>query len=158
MEEASKKALDLLQQSAMFAREFIEKHGPQAWDTVLWVYTINGLHTLLWGTALTFLFMGATGYSLAHYRAYKKQPKLTVKRVDTVTEYDSAQRKMVDRKREYEKLVDNDIAATKCGFGIAVSLVSGLIAGLIMLNPWTYVWVFKPELAVARDVMSKLYR
>lgn len=129
MEEATKKALNLLEQSAMFAKEFIEKHGPQAWDTVLWVYTISGIHNLIVG--ITSIIAAYIGYRCS---------RTFFAKAATYNEYD-------DGRLGY---------GLATGFTACVTTVFIGMAVVYLLNVWTYVAVFKPELAVARDVFNKV--
>jgi hypothetical protein len=161
VEEATKKALNLLEQSAMFAKEFIERHGPQAWDTILWVYTINGLHWLVWGGFFTLVSMIVFTYAWLCHRDYKKNPTVDVIRYKRVvklrpdgTEYRGYDNKYEDQPDSTFK-APNVEADVKRWIALAVAIVISVPSFFIMSSPWTYVAVFKPELAVARDVFNK---
>lgn len=159
MEETTKKALDLLEQSATFAKGFIEKHGPQAWDSVLWVYTINGIHWLVFSVFMLIVSIVLSYISLKNYLAYRKEPviKIYIRKEDR--QYDEKEKKYYYRSVYDERThVDNDDPLLRAILFGCVGLVLMFSNFFLALNPWTYVQVFKPELSITQDVMNRVIK
>lgn len=136
MEEATKKALDLMEQSVLFARDFIAKHGPQAWDAVLWIYRINGICELL--IALLLFVLAAIGWKTWSWC----EKQATTRKAERTSHYD-----------------DGHLAWLVPGRVILGVSFIAVIFGLIgLFDVWTWVKVFYPDLAVARDVFNKVIK
>jgi hypothetical protein len=132
MEEATKKALNLLEQSAMFAKEFIEKHGPQAWDAVLLVNKMIALNTMMYAL---FGMLCAVGFMLTA-RFYL--------------------RKMNEKWEEWGCEFSDGFCyapfAVLCGMGVSLMLINLYT----LANVWLWVRLFNPALAITHDVYIKV--
>jgi hypothetical protein len=133
MEETAKKALDLLEQSATFAKGFIEKHGPQAWDSVLWVYRVMALRSLI-------LCIVTLTISWFVYRWWHRS---------LLVPY----REWVEENPRDDTIDNGTWTVTAAGL---LWIVPSAFAVFQITELWMWVSLFKPELKVAYDMFNKV--
>jgi len=122
--------VDLVEKSALFMEAFIKTHGPTAWETTLQVYRINALQSIV-ATVITCLVFYVVLLKIWHSYHTEKQRCLKTEGF-------------------------NDCDATPYLCLAAIPCVIALIATIFLFDIWMWVQLFKPELAITRDVLNKI--
>ncbi len=127
---------DYLDKGLAFAQEFIAKHGVEAWDMVLWLYRLRIIENLV----MVAIFAGGILYLTVRFRTWlhsdPEDADYYVKKRDwSMPEY-----------------------GAPMGISWFISLICIAVIASHFLNPWTYVGLVKPELAIARDVFNRVVK
>lgn len=135
-----------LQRAGELATTVINKYGPVAWDTLLTLKVIEGLQLLVlggFGLVLVVVLLSISYVQNKKYNQYfaaqlEHYNKPTARRSDAPPD---------ETWRGILAIVSLIIA----GFSFVISLV-------ILLNIWNWIAVFKPELAIAHDIMTRVVK
>lgn len=130
MEEATKKSLDLLERSTLFMQDFINKHGPAAWDTYVLVTQIGIIQCLITAAVIC----GALAYvCYKHSKWMHSDPEW----------------------REMGRWEDAEYGAPM-GVNYFTRAIILFVLAINFANPWNYIAFTHPHVYVAYEVINKI--
>lgn len=125
-----KDMVDLFEKSVLFMDAFIKMHGPTAWEATLKVYRLNAFQSIV-ATVITCLIFYAVLLKIWYSYHTEKQRCLKT-----------------------EGFNDCDLTPYLC-LAVIPSIIA-VISTIVLFDVWMWVQLFKPELALTRDVLKKI--
>lgn len=129
-----------LQQLFTAAQSYATQYGPQAWNTVLWVYKIDALTTLI--PCFVIFTLSLIGLGVCRLIWNLGVSKLAV--------YNEG-------KDRYRKDDMSDMSQSYISFvGAGACMIALLVCTTLFLNIWTWIEFFRPDLYIAHEALNKV--